>query len=126
MEHGKDAYKEDQMMEEKEKEFLVLKQEFKSYKETAEKQIFELTRKTEEQEKRIIQLEMNNTKTDLQYAQIMQSLKTLNETTIPNLTAQVEELKNKPVKRYETIVGSVLGAIFGAIGGAIVGLVLKQ
>lgn len=113
-------------MEEKEKEFLVLKQEFKSYKETAEKQIVELTRKTEEQEKRIIQLEMNNTKTDLQYAQIMQSLKTLNETTIPNLTAQVEELKNKPVKRYETIIGSVLGAIFGAVGGAIVGLVLKQ
>lgn len=113
-------------MEDKEKEFLLLRQEFKSYKENTDRLLNEILRKTDEQEKRIIQLEMNNTKTDLQYAQIMQSLKTLNETTIPNLTAQVEELKNKPVKRYESIIGSVLGAIFGAIGGAIVGLVLKQ
>jgi alanyl-tRNA synthetase len=121
---GKEVYRRI-TMEEKEKEFLLLKQEFKSYKEVTDRQIAELVRKTEEQEKRITQLEMNNTKTDLQYEQIMQSLKTLNEKTIPNLTAQVEELKNKPVKRYESIVGSILGAIFGAVGGAIVGLVIK-
>lgn len=113
-------------MEEKEKEFLLLKQEFKSYREATDTQLNELKRKTEEQEKRIIQLELNNTKTDLQYAQIMETLKKLNEKTIPELTNQISELKDKPAKRYEAIVGSVLGAIFGAIGGAIVGLVLKQ
>jgi len=112
-------------MEDKEKELLLLKQEFKSYKEHTDRHISDLTRKTEEQEKRIIQLEMNNTKTDLQYAQIMETLKKLNENTIPALTAQVEELKNKPAKRYESIVGSILGAICGAIGGAIVGIFIK-
>lgn len=112
-------------MEDKEKEFLLLRQEFKSYKEITDKQISELVRKTEEQEKRIIQLEMNNTKTDLQYTQIMETLKKLNEKTIPELTTQVEELKNKPAKRYETIVGSILGAICGAIGGAIAGIFIK-
>ena len=112
-------------MEDKEKEILLLKQEFKSFKELTEKQIDSLNKVTDEQEKRINELERNNTKTDLQYEQIIQTLNKLNDTTIPNLVAQIEELKNKPVKRYETVVGSILGAIFGAIGGAIAGMFLK-
>ena len=104
---------------------LLLEQEFKNYRYTTEKQIEELKQLNSEQEKRITQLEMNNTKTDVQYEQIMQILNKLNDVTIPNLTNQLEELKNKPAKRYETVIGSVLGAIFGAIGGAIAGLFLK-
>ena len=104
-------------MEDRDKEILLLKQEFKSYKESTDKQIIELIKKTEDQEKRIIQLEMNNTKTDLQYQQIIQTLTKLNETTIPNLTAQIEELKNKPAKRYDLVVTGIIAALVsGTIG----------
>lgn len=104
---------------------LLLEQEMKNYKSQVDKEITELKRITSEQEKRIIELERNNTKTDLQYDQIMKTLTKLNEVTIPNLTAQLEELKNKPAKRYDQIVGSILGAIFGALGGAIAAQFLK-
>lgn len=104
---------------------LLLEQSFKNYKEITDKQSEELKRVTQEQEKRIIQLEMNNTKTDLQYEQIMRTLNKLNEETIPNLTVQLEELKNKPAKRYDQIIGSVLGGIFGAVGGVIAGLIIN-
>ena len=112
-------------MDEREKELWLLKQHFEAYKKYTDKEIDELKRFTEDQEKRIRTMEMSKEKTDYQYEQIMETLKILNEKTIPNLTAQIEELKNKPVKRYETIVGSVLGAIFGAAGGAIVGALFK-
>lgn len=101
---------------------LLLEQKFNLIKEQTEKEIEDLKKITDNQEKRIIQLEKANAKTDLQYEQIMQTLNKLNEITIPNLTAQIEELKNKPVKRYDQIVTSILGAICGAIGGYIVGL----
>ena len=105
--------------------FLLLEQEFKNYKIATNKEIEELKRISEAQEKRIIQIELNNAKTDIQYEQIMNILNKLNEKTIPDLIAQIEELKNKPAKRYDQAIGSILGAIFGAIGGAIAGLFLK-
>ena len=105
--------------------FLLLEQEFKSYKASTDKEITELKKIIDEQQEEIITLKMKNTKTDVQYEQIMYTLNKLNETTIPNLIVQIEELKNKPVKRYDQAVGGLLGAIFGAVGGAIVGLVLK-
>ncbi len=105
--------------------FLLLEQEFKNYKIATNKEIEELKRILETQEKRIIQIELNNAKTDIQYEQIMNILNKLNERTIPDLIAQIEELKNKPAKRYDQAIGGILGAIFGAIGGAIAGLFLK-
>ena len=105
--------------------FLLLEQELKNYKIATNKEIEELKRISEAQEKRIIQIELNNAKTDIQYEQIMNILNKLNEKTIPDLIAQIEELKNKPAKRYDQAIGSILGAIFGAIGGAIAGLFLK-
>lgn len=108
-----------------EHKILLLEQEFKNYKSITNKEIEELKKIIEEEQKKIIQLEMNNTKIDLQYEQIIDTLKKLNEKTIPDLITQVEELKNKPAKRYDQIIGSVLGAIFGAIGGAIAGIFLK-
>lgn len=104
---------------------LLLEQELKNYKLAADKEINELKQVSSEQEKRIIQLELNNAKTDVQYEQIMNILNKLNEKTIPDLIAQIEELKNKPVKRYDQAIGGILGAIFGAIGGAIAGIFLK-
>ena len=105
--------------------FLLLEQEFKNYKIATNKEIEELKRISEAQEKRIIQIELNNAKTDIQYEQIMNILNKLNEKTIPDLIAQIEELKNKPAKRYDQAIGGILGAIFGAIGGAVAGLFLK-
>lgn len=105
--------------------FLLLEQEFKNYKISTNKEIEELKRILETQEKRIIQIELNNAKTDIQYEQIMNILNKLNERTIPDLIAQIEELKNKPVKRYDQAIGGILGAVFGAIGGAVAGLFLK-
>lgn len=105
--------------------FLLLEQEFKNYKIATNKEIEELKRILETQEKRIIQIELNNAKTDIQYEQIMNILNKLNERTIPDLIAQIEELKNKPVKRYDQAIGGILGAVFGAIGGAVAGLFLK-
>lgn len=105
--------------------FLLLEQEFKNYKIATNKEIEELKRILEAQEKRIIQIELNNAKTDIQYEQIMNILNKLNERTIPDLIAQIEELKNKPVKRYDQAIGGILGAVFGAIGGAVAGLFLK-
>lgn len=108
-----------------ESKILLLEQELKNYKNNTEKEFNELKQLTSEQEKRIIQLELNNAKTDVQYEQIMNILNKLNEKTIPDLIAQIEELKNKPAKRYDQAIGGILGAIFGAIGGAIAGIFLK-
>ena len=80
---------------------------------------------TRAQEKRIIQLEKNNTKTDYQYEEIMRTLNKLVEQTIPNLSKEIQEIKEKPVKRYETVVVGILAAIAGGIGTAIVTLLLK-
>lgn len=105
--------------------YLLLKQEFRSYKETTDKQIEELKKQIEDHEKRIQLMEKSKEKTDYQYEQIIQTLNKLNEKTIPDLTMQIEELRNKPIKRYETIIGSILGAIFGAVGGSIASFFLK-
>ena len=85
----------------------------------------ELKVNLKEQDDRIKQIEMSKEKTEFQYEQIMQSLKTLNDKTIPNLTAQIEELKNKPVKRYDQVITAFLGAIVGAIGSFIASLFIK-
>lgn len=104
--------------------FLLLEQEFRTYKELSEKEMNELKSVVNELDKRIKDMELSKQKTEYQYEQIMESLKTLNEKTIPNLTAQIEELKNKPVKRYDQAVTGILGAIFGALGAFIANLFL--
>lgn len=79
-----------------------------------------------EQDKRIKDMEMYKEITEYQYNQIIENLKTLNEKTIPDLTVQIQELKNKPVKRYEQFIAGVIGAIAGATGAFIAGLFLKK
>ena len=104
---------------------LLLEQELKNLKTISEREIIELNKKFEAQQQEIVEIKLQNTKTDVQYEQIMQILNKLNEKTIPDLIAQIEELKNKPIKRYDQAIGGILGAIFGAIGGAIAGVFLK-
>lgn len=109
-----------------ENDYLLLKQQFESYKEITDKTITELKKNLDECEKRLLTMEKSKEKTDFQYEQIMETLKKLNEVTIPNLTAQIEELKNKPVKRYDQVVTGIIGAIVGAIGGVIVNTFIKR
>ena len=85
----------------------------------------ELKDTTKNQEKRIVELEASNSITDLRFAQIMEALKKLNDTAIPYLTKEFEELKNKPGKRYEQIIAGILGALCGAIGGVIAKMFLQ-
>lgn len=74
---------------------------------------------------RVMKIEASSQKTDFQYDQIMESLKTLNEKTIPNLMQEINALKNKPIKRYDQIVTGLIGGIVGALGGYIASLFLK-
>ena len=102
-----------------ESDIRLLDQELKNYKNNTDKEIQDLKKITDEQEKRIQAIERSKEKTDFQYDQIMKTLEKLNNETIPNLTAQIEELKNKPVKRYDQVITAFIGAIVGAIGAAI-------
>lgn len=106
---------------EKDTDYILLKQEVDSLKEAVK----ELKEECKDVKNQVSNLEKQNTRTDVQYDNIMETLKKLTEKTIPDLILQVEELKSKPAKRYESIVSGILGAIFGAIGGAIAALFLK-
>lgn len=100
--------------------FLLLEQEFKTYKEMTDRQIEELKRVQEDHEKRIQQMEKSKEKTDYQYEQIIDMLNKLNEKTIPNLTTQIEELKDKPVKRYDQVITGIISAVVGGIVGFVI------
>lgn len=105
-----------------ENKLLVLEQDIRNMKEL----IIELKDTAKNQEKRIVELETSKSITEMQFKQIIESLNKLNNDTIPNLTKEIEELKNKPIKRYDQAVTGILGAIFGAIGGAIAGIFIKK
>lgn len=108
-----------------ESKILLLEQEFKTFKGITDSDIIEIKKELNEQDLRIKEMELSKQKTEYQYEQIMETLKTLNEKTIPNLTAQIEELKNKPAKRYDQAVSGIIGAIFGAVGANIVSIFFK-
>ena len=82
-------------------------------------QIKELKDTLKTLEKRVATIEISREKTEFQYGEIMKALDKLNDTTIPGLLKQIEELKSKPVKRYDQAISGILGAIFGAIGAFI-------
>lgn len=109
-----------------ESKILLLEQEFKNYKQQSEKKMDELTQQINDNNRRILAIEKSKEKTDFQYEQIMEMLNKISNVTIPNLTAQIEELKNKPIKRYDTAISAILGSLFGAVGVIIAGLILKS
>ena len=55
----------------------------------------------------------------------MDMLKTLNEKTIPNLSKQIQEIKDKPNQRYNTVVTSIISAIVGGIISLFIGKIFK-
>lgn len=105
--------------------YELLKQDMENHKAQSEKAIEALQNTIANLEQRMSALETTKEKTDFQYEQIMATLNKINDKTIPNLVSQLEELKNKPVKRYDQAITSVFGAIFGAIGGYLASLFLK-
>lgn len=64
-------------------------------------------------EKRVNKVETSREKTEFQYEEIIKSLDKLNEITIPNLMKELENLKNKPAKRWETGINALISAIVG-------------
>lgn len=103
----------------------VLKKEFEIYKSTTDSKIEDLENEIDNHDNRIKVIEISKEKTDFQYEQIMETLKKLTDKTIPDLTKQIQELKDKPVKRYDQVIGGILGAITGAIGSYIVNIFFR-
>lgn len=85
----------------------------------------ELVNTTHQQEDRIAKLEQSNTRTDVQYTQIMEKLNKLVDVTIPALSAEIQAIKDKPGKKWESLVAGIIGAVGGGIGGAIIAMLIK-
>lgn len=102
-------------------ELMKLKTDCDIYK----SKIDRLEKIIEKQEERIRALEQSNEKTDLQFAQIMKTLDKLNDITIPQLTAEIQAIKDKPAQRYNTIVVAVITSVVGGIIGFIASNILK-
>lgn len=100
-------------------QLLLLKQDFDNFKQQVSTMLAKKDAQIQELDNRVKEMELSKQKTEYQYEQIMDSLKLLNEQTIPNLAAQIQELKNRPAKRYDQAITGILGAIFGAVGSLI-------
>ena len=103
---------------------LKLEQEFKDHKEIMDKENSNIKRELDSHEERIKKIETSKQKTDFQYEQIMETLKKINEQTIPSLIKEIEELKNKPVKRYDQVITVAISTSVGAIIGFIINMFL--
>lgn len=99
-------------------ENALLEQKIENIKSLLDNRITRLEQECGTISTKVMELEKQNTKTDVQYQNIMKTLE--------KLSNQVEEIKNKPAKRWDTVITSILGAICGVIGGAIAGFLFKQ
>ena len=75
----------------------------------------EIKERYKDLEKRVAKVETSREKTEFQYQEIIKSLDKLNEVTIPNLRLEIEGLKNKPAKRWETGVNAVISGIVAVV-----------
>ena len=82
-----------------------------------EEQLKELKEQNKEYEKRLTAIETSREKTEFQYEQIMKAIDKLNEVTIPNLMKELENIKNKPTKRWEARVNALISAIAAGLVG---------
>lgn len=104
---------------------IKLEQELLDYKEITNKELGTLKTEINDHEQRIKEVETSKQKTDFQYEQIMDALQKINDQTIPNLIKEIEDLKNKPVKRYDQAISAIIGAVFGSVGTGIASMFLK-
>lgn len=98
-----------------EQDLMKLKTDFEIYR----NKIDRLDKEVASQEQRISELEKRSEKTDFQYEQIMKMLDKLTEQTIPELSREIQAIKNKPAERYNTAVTTIITTIIGAIIGFI-------
>lgn len=80
-------------------------------------QIKELKEKDKELEKRLLTVETSREKTEFQYGEIMKALNKLNDETIPKLMDELDSIKNKPAKRWETGINALISAVVAALVG---------
>lgn len=78
-------------------------------------QVKDLKEENKDFEKRLTELETKKEKTDFQYEQIMEEIKKLNEKTIPKVLEEIEKIKNKPAKKWETITNTLITTIVAAV-----------
>lgn len=98
-----------------EQDLIKLKSDCEVYKSKIDK----LEVETSELQERVGKLEAKSEKTDFQYEQIMKMLDKLTEQTIPELSREIQALKNRPAERYNTIVTSIISTGIGALVGFI-------
>lgn len=79
------------------------------------REIDDIKQEMKDLSKRISKVEQSREKTEYQFSQIMKALDDLNKITIPKLTKDLEEIKNKPAKRYDTVITTIITAIVSAI-----------
>lgn len=96
-----------------EQELIKLKSDCEVYKSKVEK----LEAEHSELQERVGKLEAKSEKTDFQYEQIMKMLDKLTEQTIPELSKEIQALKNKPAERYNTIVTTIITTLIGGVVG---------
>ena len=80
----------------------------------------DLVAETKEQEKRISSIERENAETTFQYKSIIEKLDKLEksfEKTISTFRDEIKEIKEKPTKRYETIVTAIITGVIGIVTG---------
>lgn len=78
-------------------------------------QLKELKDENKELEKRIIKIETSREKTEFQYEEIMKALNKLTDETIPKLMDELDSIKNKPAKRWETVINALISAIVAGV-----------
>jgi predicted nuclease with TOPRIM domain len=93
--------------------------------EVLKEQIKELKEENKDLTKRVSKVEQSREKTEYQFQEIMKALDDLNRITIPKLTKDLEEIKNKPVKRYDAVITTIITAITSAIISFIVSNINK-
>lgn len=98
-----------------EQEMIKLKADCEVYKSKVDK----LEAENYDLQERVGRLEAKGEKTDYQYEQIMKMLDKLNEQTIPELSKEIQALKQKPAERYNAVITSIISTIAGAIIGFI-------
>lgn len=76
-----------------------------------EEQLKELKEQNKDFEKRLTEMETSKEKTEYQYEQIMKAIDKLNDITIPSIVKELEGIKNKPAKRWETGINALISAI---------------
>ena len=96
-----------------EQDLIKLKSDCEVYKSKIDKLEVEHAELAE----RVNKLEAKSEKTDFQYEQIMKMLDKLTEQTIPELSKEIQAIKNKPAERYNAAVLSIITTTIGGIIG---------